>query len=84
MGVDLGRTQARVTQQLLDDAEVRATVQQVGGITVAESVGMSRYGRTPIEHAAYVARRHVTAAPIDEQELVGLAASSMAGRPALR
>ena len=40
MGVPLRRGEGRVAEHLLDDAEVGAAVEEVGGAGVAESVGM--------------------------------------------
>ena len=62
VGVDLGRPQARVAEQLLDDPQVGATVEQMGGVAVAQRVRMRRHRRAAVEDAADVARAERVAA----------------------
>lgn len=38
VGIDLRRGEVRVAEQLLDAAQIRAGVEQMGGITMAEFV----------------------------------------------
>ena len=47
MGIDLRRAHAGVPQDLLDDSEVGAALEHVGGAAVAERVGMDGAGGQP-------------------------------------
>ena len=53
MGVDHGRPEIGVTEQLLDGADVDAVLEQVGGESVSEGVA----GSAPMNAGAIQARR---------------------------
>ena len=60
VGVDLGRRQALVAEQLLDDPQVRAAVEEVGREAVAQRVGRDALGQAgapaqPLEPEAQAA-----------------------------
>ena len=62
VGVDLGGRQALVAEELLDDAQVGASLDEVGGEGVAQSVGVHvAVLDALIEDASHVARPEATA-----------------------
>ena len=66
--IDLGRREALVTEQLLDDAEVGATFEEVGGVRVAKCVGVDVAARNAVvEDSANVARSEAVTAPVVEE-----------------
>src|SRR5579872_5815241 len=56
MSVDLRGLQTGVSQELLDNSQVRAPVEQVRGEAVAQGVRMGGGRRPPVEDAPDVAR----------------------------
>ena len=56
VGVHLGRGQAGVAQQLLDHPQVGPPVEQVGGVGVAQGVGVGGRGGPAVEDAPDVPR----------------------------
>ena len=64
--VHLGRAQARVAEQLLDDAKVGATVEQVRREAVAECMWMARDRRAPVEYPSHVARAEPRASSVQQ------------------
>ena len=54
MSVDLRGLQAGVPEQLLDNPQVGATVEQVGGEAVAQGVGMGGHRRPAVEDPPHV------------------------------
>src|SRR5271170_3945844 len=68
VGVDLGRRQALVTEQLLDDTKVGATLEEMRGVRVAKGVGMDVTPRhAVVEDSANIARSEAVAAPVVEE-----------------
>ena len=56
VGVDLGGRQTLVTEELLDHAQVRAPLDEVGGVGVAQRVGVHVTVLDPvIQDASHVA-----------------------------
>ena len=71
--VDLCGRQARVSEQLLDDAQIGAAIEKVRGVAVTQCVRMG--GRDPrrsdpsIDQAPYITWSQGVAPPIGEQEV---------------
>ena len=70
VGVALRGRDVAVPEQLLDRAQVGATVEQVGGEAVAQRVRVRRRRRPPIDDAANVARGQSASALVAEQRRV--------------
>jgi hypothetical protein len=71
VSVQLGRRKIGVTQQFLYGAEVCAPVEKVGGVGVAQSVGMGRTGGPAVENAANVTGSEAMAPPVQEEGFTG-------------
>src|SRR5947199_7376546 len=54
VSVQLGGRKVAVPQELLDRAQVSAPIEQVGGVGMAQGVGVGRTGRPVVEDATYV------------------------------
>jgi hypothetical protein len=68
VGVDLGRRQALVTEELLDDAKVRSPFYEVRGVRVAQRVRVHVAVLDPVfEDASDVARAEATGPAIQKQ-----------------
>ena len=66
MSVDLCRLQAGVTQQFLDNPQIRPAVEQMGGEAVAEGVGVGRSQGTPVDDPANVPGTEAPAPAVEE------------------
>jgi hypothetical protein len=68
VGVELGRRQVLVPEELLHNAQVCATLQQVCGVRVAKSVRMHMTeSDTFVEHATHIAYPETNTAVIQKQ-----------------
>ena len=65
--IDLGRLQVGMAQQLLYRTQIGPTVEQVGGETVTERMGMGENGRAAIDDAPNVAGGQPLATGVAEQ-----------------
>ena len=69
VGVDLGRREICVAEELLDRSEVGTAFEQVRSVRVAEGVrveGPAVGQRMPVEHAPGVTRRELVTPPVEE------------------
>jgi hypothetical protein len=68
VGVDLRGGEALVTEKFLDDAKVRAALDEMGGVRVAKRVRMHVTTRDAVdEDPAHVARSQTRTATIEEE-----------------
>src|SRR5947207_2599429 len=67
VSVQLGGRLIAVAQEFLDRPQVGAPVEEVGGVGMAQGVGVGRTGRPPVEDAPDVSRREALAALVQEQ-----------------
>ena len=70
VGVELGRRQALVSQQFLDDSQIGAALDEVGRVGVAKCVGVHVTPRHAlVEHATHVAWTQTATTPVQEESL---------------
>src|SRR5439155_2855437 len=69
MSVDLRGLKAGMTEKLLDDPDVGAPVEQVGGEGVPQGVGMGGRHRAVVEDAADVSRAQRVAPQVEEHRV---------------
>src|SRR4051812_42686739 len=67
VSVQLGGRQIGVAQQLLYGPQVGATVEQVGGVGVAQRVGVGGRRGSPVQDAPDVPRREPPPPAVEEQ-----------------
>jgi len=66
VSVDLRRLQARVAEELLDNSQVRATVEQMGGEAVAQGMRVCGYRRPAVDYPSHVSWAQADSRPVEE------------------
>jgi hypothetical protein len=71
MSVDLRGLEICVTQQFLDNPEIRPSIEQMGGKGVTQGVGVGRNWRSPVQQSPNVSRAQSISASIEEECIPG-------------
>ncbi len=77
VSVDLCRSHIGVSEQLLNSSEICSSFEEMGGVRVAQRVGVQRAAvgqRMTVEHAANIPGGHPPAAGVEEEGLTRLGA----------
>jgi len=77
-----------MTEQLLHDAQIGASVEEMGRVRVSQRVGVRRNRRPPVENSADVASTEPADLALRKRAVLGRsaagAAATIAGRPRSR
>src|SRR5947209_8860363 len=69
VSVQLGRGKIAVPQEFLHRPQVGTTVEEVGGVGVAQGVGVGRAGSPAVDYAPDIPRREPLPALVEEESL---------------
>ena len=69
VGVDLRGLETGMTEQFLDDSEIRSPIEEMGGEAVAERMRVNRHWRSCVEDPANVSRLQRIPPLVDEDRI---------------